>query len=166
MTNLDFHPLGTSSNENGDGDSWPWPTTITCFGFVFKKRGINCVRVNCVHDLFELFNASKYSKNFPQVAHRETELTTFERWNVLGDVVYRMATFSLSLFRINIKLENPIRGELNPKLKLLLFERTLKTTKKVIFQFLNPLLRFWDILVSLICKLQIAIGEWYISLLL
>ena len=35
-----------------------------------KKPRINSVRVNCVYDLFELFEASKYSKNVPSVAQR------------------------------------------------------------------------------------------------
>ena len=34
------------------------------------------------------------------------------------------------------------KGELNPKIKFVLFERTLKITEYVIFQFLIPLLRF------------------------
>ena len=45
-------------------------------------------------------------------------------------------------------------GELNPKIKFVLFERTLKITSFRL-QFLIPLFRFWDISVSLICKLHI-----------
>ena len=47
------------------------------------------------------------------------------------------------------------KGELNPKIKFVLFERTLKITEQVNFHFFIPLLRFWDISVSLICKLHI-----------
>ena len=53
----------TLSKENGDG--------ARCNQLRFclrKKRRINSVRVNCVHDLFEVFEASKYSNNFPSVA--------------------------------------------------------------------------------------------------
>ena len=35
-----------------------------------KKRRINSIRVNCVYDLFELFEASKYSKNVHSVTQR------------------------------------------------------------------------------------------------
>ena len=35
-----------------------------------------------------------------------------------------------------------LKGELPPKIKFVLFERTLKITEYVIFQFLIPLLRF------------------------
>ena len=59
---------------------------------------------------------------------------------------------------------NVFKGELNP-IKFVIFERPLKVTEQVIFQFLIPLLSFWDISVSLICKLHTwrRYGEWYIG---
>ena len=48
-----------------------------------------------------------------------------------------------------------VKGELNPKIKFALFKRTLNIPEQVIFLFLIPLLRFWDISVSSICKLHI-----------
>ena len=57
--------MGTLSNKNGDG------VRQTYFGFVFRKKlRIISVRVNCVHNLSELFEASKYLKNLPLVAQR------------------------------------------------------------------------------------------------
>ena len=50
--------------------------------------------------------------------------------------------------------DSSIKGELNPKIKFVLFERTLKITVSYLSVF-DSLLRFWDISVSLICKLLI-----------
>ena len=74
-----------------------------------KKPRINTVRVNCVHDFSELFEASKYSKNLPtmqfnvkpnpRVCHIYRVTSPQERWNGLGDVVCRTATL-LSRFSL------------------------------------------------------------------
>ena len=49
----------------------------------------------------------------------------------------------MELFRCTLEQQKIlVKGELNPKIKFVLFERTLKITEQVIFQFLIPLLRF------------------------
>ena len=73
----------------------------------------------------------------------EKSMHTFWGWNL------NFSTFQETIGR-------HLKVELNPKIKFVIFERTLKITEKVIFQFLIPLLRFWDISVSLICKLHIV----------
>ena len=80
-----------------------------------------------------------------------------------------------SKINCNKVIHNLIKGKLNPKIKLFFFlkERLIKITVSYLSVF-DPLLRFWDISVSLICKLHIwrslcpmtYIGECYISLLL
>ena len=61
---LNFLHILTPNNRNLKEREW---CKRTRFGFR-KKRRINSVRVNCVRDLFELFEDSQYSKNFLSVA--------------------------------------------------------------------------------------------------
>ena len=49
---LNFRFIGTLSNKNGDG------VRYQLWFCLRKKPRINSVRVNCVHDLLELFEGS------------------------------------------------------------------------------------------------------------
>ena len=55
-------------------ERWWYKTTIQLWFCLRKKPRINSVRVNCVHDLFELFEAAKYSKNLPSLLNVKARL--------------------------------------------------------------------------------------------
>ena len=109
---------------------------------------------SCVSQIALLTNSAARTWNVSQSCGDAMLRMTVEIWVTSWRVVRRielvMQVLSIFIFK----------RELNPKIKFVLFERTLKITEYVIFQFLIPLLRFWDISVSLICKLHIWRSIW------